>query len=94
MHYSAHYAGHAQKGIVLFGYIHSQLVDVPHARKDKPAYTSEEKTGSKDTAATTAAVRCRRGKDLEQYYQPEIYEQHVLIAVKHGVVHYSLPILH
>ena len=66
-----------------------------HTReKINPLIHPRKRQGAKDTAATTAAVRCRRGKDLEQYYQPEIYEQHVLIAVKHGVVHYSLPILH
>ena len=74
MHYSRHQSRHSQQGKIFLRDIRTYMQFITEMSEDKPGDTPQEQTGSKNSPATTTAIRCTGSKDFEKYNHGQINE--------------------
>ena len=72
VHYGTHDARHAEKSVILFGNIDSEVVHVPKSGEHEAAYTAQKQTGRENTAASAATIGSLRCNNLTQNDKSEV----------------------
>ena len=91
VHHACHHACHAQQGKILFGQERTYPVHVPQAREQETAERTDEQRRGERTAATAAAIGCRRGKDLGEKHQCDIYDEQLVVSVEERIAQDGTP---
>ena len=93
MHHARHHTCHTQQREVLFGHIHTYLVNVPKARKEEAGKAADKQRWCECSTAAASAIGGRCGYYLGKQYQGDIYQQQRPLTREHRVVEYAVPVV-